>query len=438
MNQIFPVSPCKLLDVVAFPKSGELPENELLQAIEDALNAYPDVRVWNLSLSSNVPCSDAGFSDLAMALDELQDEFGVTFVIATGNYGVPPFRGWPAEDLGESDRIGSPGDSARGLTVGSLAHLESASSRVRRDYPSPFSRRGPGAAFHPKPEVTHYAGNCDADGNCIQTGVVSLDGSGFLVEDIGTSYATPLVASTLATIHHEAAERMSTNLAKALLIHSAALSRKSSRDSERAYFGFGVPGVVDNILSCSSASVTLVFEPELRGSTFFEKLPFPFPNCLRLSNGLAFGDVTMTLVYDPPLDPAWGLEYCRANVEVSLGSYDPNKQGKREHSRLIPPDETNYRKLYERELIRNGFKWSPVKVYRRRLNRVAVDTWRLTVAAEFRKDFMGSKSVKPALIITIADPGGQLPVYDEVVLAAQQRGWIIDDLRLKQRLRATS
>jgi serine protease AprX len=108
------------------------------------------------------------------------------------------------------------------------------------------------------------------------------------------------------------------------------------------------------------------------------------------------------------------------------------------HSRLIPPDETDYRKLYERELIRNGFKWSPVKVYRKRLHRVAVETWRLTVSAEFRKGFSGRRFLKPALVITIADPGGQLPVYDEVVVAAQQEGWIIDDLRLKQKIRATS
>lgn len=277
LNPCFPAAPCKILDVVVFPRSGELPENELLQAIDDALRAYPDVRVWNLSLSSNIPCSDSGFSDLAMALDELQDEFDVTFVIAAGNYTKPPFRGWPAENLGEDDRIGSPGDSARGITVGSLAHLESPTSRVRRDHPSPFSRRGPGAAFHPKPELTHYAGNCDTVGNCIQTGVVSLDGSDYLVEDVGTSYAVPLVASSLATIHSLTAERLSTNLGKALLIHSAVLGRKIAKESERAYYGFGVPDAVERVLTCTGSSVTLVFEPELRGSTSFEKSPFPFP-----------------------------------------------------------------------------------------------------------------------------------------------------------------
>jgi serine protease AprX len=436
-NTCFPIAPCMILDVVAFPASGELPEDELLQAIEDALRKHPEVRVWNLSLSSNIPCDDTGFSDLAMRLDELQDESDVTFVIATGNYATPPFRGWPAENLGEDDRIGSPGDSSRGLTVGSIAHLESTSSRVRCYHPSPFSRRGPGAAFLPKPEVTHYAGNCDANGNCIQIGVVSLDGSGYLVEDIGTSYAAPLVASTLATIHSEAAERMSTNLAKALLIHSAVLSRETLRESDRAYFGFGVPGAVPHILSCSGSSVTLVFEPELWNSTYFEKTPFPYPSCLRLPNGAAFGDVMMTLVYDPPLDSAWGLEYCRANVEVSLGSFDRNNDGKREHKRLIPPDETDYKKLYERELVRNGFKWSPVKVYRRRLSRVTAETWRLTVSAEFRKEFRGERVVRPALVITISDPEGRLPVYDEVVVAAQQQGWIMDDLKLRQRFRAS-
>jgi serine protease AprX len=434
-NSLFRGFPCKLLDCVLMPASGEIPENELLQGIEDALSKHPDVKIWNLSVNSNEPCSHEGFSDLAMALDELQDEYGVTFVVAAGNYQVPPLRGWPADDVGNDDLIGSPADSVRGLTVGSLAHLESATSRVRIGDPSPFSRRGPGPAFLPKPEVTHVGGNCDKEGNCVQVGVISLDGSDSLVEDIGTSFSTPLVSSILAGVHFQAAEPMSPSLAKALVIHSASLGREKQELKNRSYFGFGVPGNVNEVLSCDSASATLIFEPELIGSKFFEKRPFPFPECLRNPDGSAFGVVHVTVVYDPPLDPDWGLEYCQANVEVSLGSYDHDKNGKRVHKRLIPPEQLDLRQLFESEQIKSGFKWSPVKNYRRELKRVQAQDWRLKVAAQYRADFQGERVIRPVVIITVADPEERRPVYDQMVRLAEQYGWQISDLRLRQDIR---
>jgi len=66
---------------------GSVTESELLQDLEQALLKYSnEVKVWNLSLGSDEVCSLDRFSDFAVQLDNLQDRFGVTFVIAAGNY----------------------------------------------------------------------------------------------------------------------------------------------------------------------------------------------------------------------------------------------------------------------------------------------------------------------------------------------------------------
>jgi len=197
----FPNIATKFVDVAALPKKDRFTEDHALAVIEEVLVKYSAVRVWNLSFGSRIPCKDNVFSDYAAALDDLQDRYNVMFTLAAGNYQVPPLRGWPAESLGETDRICGPGDSVRGITVGSLANAaEVGTSRVGEEEPSPFSRRGPGPAFVPKPELVHYGGNCDSDGRFTGTGLLSLDGQGNLAESIGTSFSSPIVAGLLATV----------------------------------------------------------------------------------------------------------------------------------------------------------------------------------------------------------------------------------------------
>jgi hypothetical protein len=89
------------------------------------------------------------------------------------------------------------------VTVGGLAHVDTPSTVVRREQPSPFSRCGPAAYGIVKPELSHYAGNCDAAGRYIQTGIISVDGSGHVAENVGTSFACPSVSALLANIHRE-------------------------------------------------------------------------------------------------------------------------------------------------------------------------------------------------------------------------------------------
>jgi serine protease AprX len=432
----FPDASSKVVDVVAIPGGGAgLGEDELVTILEEVLPKHPEVRVWNLSLAGHAPCSDGDFSDLAVKLDDLQDRFGVTFVFAAGNYTTKPFRSWPPEDLGEADRICGPADSVRGITVASTAHLAHATSQVQKNEPSPFSRRGPGPVYIPKPEVSHFGGNCDKTGNYAQTGVLSVDGNGHIAENIGTSFASPLVATLLAGIDSALASTPSRNLAKALLVHSAVLSSKELSAHDIRYRGFGVPGSVLDVVTCVPWSATLIFEPDLLSGLEFIRPNFPIPPSLRTAAGKVRGDFAMTLVYDPPLDAAYGSEYCRINVDASLGTYEKGPDGKRHHHRQIPPEPKDISKLYERQLIEHGFKWSPVKVYRRSMKGVSGKLWRLKIDLLNRSGFSTATPQGAAVIITMSDPQQKANVYDEVVTLMQKAGWATNDLQVQTRVR---
>jgi len=437
----FPSSQAKIVDVVAMPKPDTpVEEADLLRTIRRVVQKYPNIRIWNLSVSrTDMTCRDDGFSDFGIELDAIQKQFDVTFLTCAGNYAEPPLRGWPPADLGESDRVFPPADAALSVTVGSMAHLDRANSRVRREEPSPFSRRGPGAAFLPKPEVCHYGGNCAPDLSYHQVGVVSLDGIGHVAEAIGTSFSTPLVTALLASIRAGVVDPLSRNLAKALLVQSAALRGGPIVPGHLRYKGFGVPGEVDEILTCAPWQATLVLEPELHPRRrVFTREDFPIPQCFRLPDGRVEGEFLMTLVYDPPLDPTAGAEYCQVNVDVSLGTYDPGSDGKRVHKGQIPldPDPSDLSKLYEKNLIEYGFKWSPVKVYRRKMTAVTGNRWRIRLRLLHRAGLVEAAPQGVALIITLFDPKKRKAVYNDVVTAMNRSGWIAQDLRVDERIRA--
>lgn len=434
----FPSAQAKIVDVVAMPKDGTpVHEDDLLATIKRAVAKFPECKVWNLSISKvSATCTDDSFSDLAIALDDLQEQHDITFVVCAGNYSLQPFRGWPAEDLAGADRVFPPADSLHALTVGAVAHADHASTRVKKWQPSPFSRRGPGAAFLPKPEVCHIGGNCDPTGDCRQVGVISVDGVGNLAEAIGTSFSTPLVSAILANVRSGVTDPISRNLAKALVVQSAALSSEPVTAQDLPYRGFGVPGELSDILTCAPWQATLIFEPQLLPDRrLFAKADFPIPDCFRRSDNKVEGEFLMTLVYDPPREASAGSEYCRVNIDASLGTYDVGSDGKPAHSREIRLQPKDYSALFEKRLVEHGFKWSPVKVFRRKLSRVSGDRWRIVMEMLYRSEADVQLPQSAALVVTLFDPERKKPVYDDVVRAINLSGWVTQDLRVTDRIR---
>ncbi|WP_165228805.1 S8 family peptidase [Aquisphaera insulae] len=438
----FPDGPCKIVDVVAMDRRG-ISEFQLITAIDVALEKFPYVKVWNLSLSGGTPCEDAAFSDLAAALDERSRKHSVLFVVAAGNYETAPLRGWPPElGIGEADRICPPADSTHAITVGSLAHIATNSTRVRPEEPSPFSRRGPGPAYLIKPEVSLYGGNCDSEAKSIQTGIISVDGSGSIAEDIGTSFACPLVSMLTANVLSELQTDPTSHaslLTKGLLIHSAFIGNQLPDSQRLKYAGLGRPSDLGSVMNSVQSAATIVFEVPVKSGLNFIKERFPMPVCLAGDRKLMSGEVFMTLLYHPPVDQEQGFEYCRCNVKASLGTLmdtpdEPEDFDRQVHREVHPFPEGPSEGL-EESLVKQGYKWSPLKLYYRRFRRLPAEkVWRLRLDMLARSgESIAEQDV--VLIITIRDPHGKAPVYNEMVRRMQTLNWNVRDLQIKSRVR---
>lgn len=427
-DPVFPALSAKVVDICALETAGST-EPDLRARILDAVRKYPEVNVWNLSLGGRTPGHKDRFSDFAQMLDSLSDETGCLFVVAAGNYVQPPLRTVPPQaHIGEGDRISIPAESARALTVGSVAHLAVAQSAVKGGEPSPFSRRGPGPGSIPKPEVTHVGGNCCINGDSTYTAIRSLLPNGKVGEDIGTSFSTPLVALLAAHTWAEVERAGGTGypeLVKSLLIHSATLSSPAREGNAFHYFGFGQPGEVMETLYCDPNAFTLLFEANVKDGMEFEKFPYPIPDCLRTEDGKFRGEVIVTLCYSPPVDGQHGLEYCRANIDLSFGTFDLKPDGKRHQKGVVPLAPGEKKLLYESKLIEHGFKWSPVKVYRARFPKgVAGTDWRLKLnvlrrAGEAPPDI----PQRVVVLVTLRGLDDGRPTYGDGVRALSRVGW---------------
>lgn len=441
----FPASQAKIVDINVFPDDIGISEDDLIAIIAEVVPKYPMVKIWNLSLGASNPVSETDFSDFACFLDEMHDEHQCLFVIASGNQ--LDSKCWPTMTNSAAmatNRLSSPADSIRGLTVGSLAHKDTALTLVKNEDVSPFSRIGPGPCFIPKPEITHYGGNICAQGKCTQTGVVSLGPNNTLCENIGTSFSTPIVSSLAAEIYHFLAknknEIVTPEMVKALLIHSALTSNTKKVSAENLnYYGFGRPRDISNTLYCDSHSITLFFNVDIRHGGFeFEKVPFPMADCLLTPEGKFKGEILMTLVYSPLTNKSFASEYCRTNVDVGMGSYNFNEiTGKNEFRSLIPatPDDVN--KRYESSQIEHGFKWSPVKAYYKKFPQGKdVDTWRLKMNVMRRaEEIMPDHAQNATLVLTIRSIDPLLPVYNEMVVELRKQGWITQPIDNHLKLR---
>lgn len=440
----FPTSQAKVVDVNVFPKDGNISEIELVSTIEEIIPKYPDVKVWNLSLGASNPVSETDFSDFACFLDEMHDQYQCLFVIASGNQSNRSC--WPTMSnsiFTKENRLSSPADSIRGLTVGSLAHKETALTLVRNEEVSPFSRIGPGPCFIPKPEITHYGGNNCLNGNYTQTGVISLGPNDTLCESIGTSFATPIVSSLAAEIYHFLAknktEVVTPEMVKALLIHSALVSNSQKVSSDNLnYYGFGRPQDITDTLYCDPHTVTLFFNVDVRHGGFeFEKVPFPMASCLLTPQGKFKGEILMTLVYSPLTNKGFASEYCRTNVDVGMGSYDLKKKSAPEFHSLVPATPDDISERYEAAQIEHGFKWSPVKAYYKKFPRgVGVDTWRLKMKVMRRaEEDKPDHAQNATLVLTIRALDDKLPVYNETFQQLRKLGWVVQPIDNHLRLR---
>ena len=435
----------QFVDIIAMPNSDKkfgptdtITEDDLMDIIEEVMEKYShSTKIWNISLGiENKPCCGT-MSDLGIFLDYIQDKYQVQMFVSSGNINKLPLRSWPPQNgIGEHDRLISPADSVRAVTVGSVALFESDDSIVKFNEPSPFSRRGPGANYVVKPDIVDYGGNLSNAYIIDGLGVKGLDPKGKIIEGNGTSYSNPRALQKFASIYEEMVEP-DILLAKAMLIHSARMNSRELLDEKPdniKYYGFGIPSPnVQEILQCSEDEVTLVFKQKISSGSHLEMYDFPYPKSL-IQNNKYIGEIGMTLAYLPPLDERYGREYCRTNIDVSFGTYSYLQNGKIDYKGQVPL-ETKWDEKFEAARVEHGFKWNPIKSYYRKLKKgiQIADGWKLRIDMTARNG-MYVPSQEFVLIVTIKDPNAN-DIYSEIATGLRERGYITDNLETRYQAR---
>lgn len=440
----------KVLDACIYPDTDRegIEEDELIRNIQEAVKAHhKDVKVWNLSISVTNEVDEYSFSDFAVALDSIQDQYDVLICKSAGN--CRNFKtGHP------KGKIHQGADSVRSIVVGSIAHKRLSLDLADVDNPSPFTRIGRGPSYIIKPEVVHYGGNAgvDATGRMVTTGVKSFGLDGAIRQSVGTSYSTPRIAALAAGLHQEMEEEFDPLLIKALMVHSASYSENLNVPvTERVnQVGFGKPQPVSDILYNSPHEVTLILRDEIAKGEYIDMMDFPMPDCL-VDGDYFTCQIIVTLVYNPILDSTQRAEYCQSNVDIKMGTYDAKKDRDTSKRNILNPvgrdgsqnvlledyyskkkmrSNTDEFALKERLLIKYGDKYYPVKKYAVDLSEMTDGNqlkyltkdknWYLYIKGLFR-DHIEVKSQMEGtvpsqefcLMVTIKDPTGTKPVYNE-------------------------
>jgi hypothetical protein len=363
---------------------------------------------------------------------------------------------WPAKPMQvlaalaartNQDTIYMPCESVRAVAVGALnppgsTHIEAA--------PATYTRRGPGLKVGVKPDVAHFGGTGDAATPRI-THLISCDATGNQVHTRGTSFAAPLVAKTIAALDVATGERLAPRSLRAFVIHNAAvplpLVSPRLRDVARQFVGFGQPSSASSMLETDDHAITMLFESRLtagESKPAILRFNFQWPAPLVDSASRACrGRVRMTLVYDAPIDQAFGTEFVRVNLSAHLRQRQPADRldGKPsfhdEISQAFLP-RTGKLTIPERSLIDHGLKWWPTKRYEADFSEgVGSSTeWRLEVESIVRAEAVfPAEGIPFSLIVTIEDDQRTAPIFQTIRQQFLAGRVDIQDIRTAVRVR---
>lgn len=381
--------------------------SRLINKIKDVVSSNPDIHVWNLSLGTEDEVSKNFVSFDGAALDEIQANKNVVFVISGTN---------DNREIHDSFlRVGSPADSLNSIVVNS----------VRRDgSPASYSREGPILSFFNKPDVSYYGGDYDE-----RIRAYSPDG----VEDVyGSSFAAPWISRKLCYLIDIMG--LPREVAKALIIDSAAgWDYKQTEFKSQKICGYGiVPIDISEILSTRNDEIRFT----LYGSSESYKtanyaIPVPkdedgnFPYIARA-----------TLCYFPECSRFQGVDY--TNRELSLQFGRINKKDKIDDINENIQDDTGTH-VGERQSRKDFRKWDntkfiskvlkknkPLKAYQDRL-------WGIAITS---KERLGSRTERPlnfGAVITLREIKGINRIQD-FIRACNLRGWIVNELDVQQRI----
>jgi len=203
-----PAGSCRFLDVAISEDAGHVTTKSVIPAMEAVVGAFPDVRVFNLSFGSPEPLYAHSPNLRQQLLINLMDLDNFVFardaivVVAAGNTreGVVPATAYPDHHDDPNWALGSWTMGFNTLTCGATVARPSPNGLVgNADYPSAFSRVGPGICEAPVPDYAAFGGDCTPQYRYAPTlGMWVCSADGTWEDHPGTSFAAPLLAREAA------------------------------------------------------------------------------------------------------------------------------------------------------------------------------------------------------------------------------------------------
>lgn len=460
-----------MLEVVAIPDIDKelVYIEDILDNIRDAIQRHKEIKIWTMSIGTEEEAEVDTFSQWGMALDNIADENNVLIVKSVGNSKAYLKR--------ETERIAKMADSVRALAVGSIVNEKSQYDFADINKPSPFTRCGPGPSHIIKPDLVAYGGNAGVlpDGKETMTGVKVIDGVGTLKRAAGTSFSTPWVARIASELDFLLEGDFDPLLIKALMIHNAIYpaGEKMIMEDKRKFMGFGMPSGTKDILYNSEHEITLILRDSLKKGMFIDILDFPFSKSLVGEDGYFHGQIILTMVNSPILMSTEGPEYCQSDIQIKFGTMDGIKErDTSKHTIRNPYGPDNNQNLMsgkwyksnvfnviednafgkERVLLEYGQKFYPIKKYAIDLDEMKIANrnkflsgtrkWYMKIEALFReaierKAKLTGEELKQdfCVLLTVRDPKGKAPVYNEITQQLQEKNFIYSNVKLKNEIR---
>jgi hypothetical protein len=302
----------------------------IIRSIEASANAYGDVRVFNLSFGRYSPLAahtEVEQREILIALRDLDNLiFGrdLLVIVAAGNSppGVQPATQYPDHVDDPQWALGAWTMGFNTLTCGAAVSRASPGGLARQvDWPSPFSRIGPGVAKGPTPEFCASGGDCTPQYQYAPTlGVWVCRPDGLWEDRPGTSYAAPILAREAAfALQHLAAVCVPTAqpfgvTAKAFLALTArapSVPPRMTTLAERT-LGRGFADT-DRLLRPAPHSAVMVWQGILESDKDIARVQLPIP--LDWLHQAKQPELRFVCSWDPPVhDAALDIWACRRVV----------------------------------------------------------------------------------------------------------------------------
>lgn len=381
----------------------------IVKQIKSIVANNTDIKVWNISLGSNQEINDNFISAEAAALDQIQCEKNVIFVVAGTNK--------PNDKV---IKIGSPADSINSMVVNAV---------TKSGLSTKYARKGLALSFFAKPDVSYYGGSKE---QYIQ--VCEPLGSANVA---GTSFAAPWISRKLSYLIDVLG--LGREVAKAVIIDSARGWSEQPTPEEVALYGHGVvPIKIEDIIQTKEDEIKfLVSDISEKWNTYNYHFPVPlkdnkYPYIARA-----------TMCYFPVCDRSQGVDYTCTELNIHFGRIQNNgKINDIKGDKQNQSEDLNSEKIYllEGEARARFRKWDNVKYIVEKSDKKMIPkdsynnkNWGMEIKTNNRLDPKDGVGIRFGVVITLKEMNGVNRI-DDFIKSCTLNGWLVNAIDIRNRL----